>query len=550
MTPQLRDNIDARWAELPGYLSGHIALVAMALLIGILISIPIGIMASRDPRVKAPFLGAIGVVQTVPSLALLALMVPLLGGTIGFAPALVALTLYSMLPIVRNTITGLDSLDPTLIEAAKSVGMTEWQRLVRVELPLASPVILAGVRTATVWVVGTATLSTPVGAESLGNYIFAGLQTRNWVSVLFGCVSAATLAIALDQGIHWIDRALINRRPRTALVISGVVAGMLVVGMAINMVDLSHREFSSQGFAPAATTSASVGNQINLPLKGHKLTIGAKNFTEQYILANLLEFHLSERGARTNRLDNLGSTIVFDALVSGEVDLYVDYTGTIWATIMKRTESVDRLSMHIQVSDYLLREQSVSVVGRLGFENAYGFAMRRDRAEALGVSSILDLKGALTIASDPEFFARREWKDVKAAYGLEEIRTRSMDSTFMYQAVRDGQVDVITAYTTDGRIAAYDLTILDDPRKSLPPYDAILLASERACGIPGLVEEISVLINMIPPELMREANKRVDLDRQTPEKAAAFLWQSITSRAYAPEATGKTAQSPQSDLDR
>jgi osmoprotectant transport system permease protein len=175
---------------LPDYLTGHIQLTLVALLAATLLSIPLGIAASREPRLQSLVLGFAGVVQTIPSLALLAAMVPLLAmmnlPSIGFLPAIIGLTLYGLLPILRNTVTGLQEVDPAYKEAARGVGMTTWQQLRLVDLPLAMPVIVGGVRTATVWTVGIATLSTPVGATSLGNYIFGGLQTRDFAAVLLG----------------------------------------------------------------------------------------------------------------------------------------------------------------------------------------------------------------------------------------------------------------------------------------------------------------------------------------------------------------------------
>ena len=189
-------------ALLPEYLTAHLQLTLLALLCSTAVSLPAGVAVTRVAWLERPVLGAAAVIQTVPSLALLAVMVPLLAGlgvqSIGFLPAFIGLTLYGVLPILRNTVTGIAGVDPALTEAARAVGMTPWQQLRRVELPLAMPVIVAGLRTATVWTVGVATLSTPVGATSLGNYIFSGLQTRNYTSVLVGCAAAAVLALVLD----------------------------------------------------------------------------------------------------------------------------------------------------------------------------------------------------------------------------------------------------------------------------------------------------------------------------------------------------------------
>ena len=211
------DSLHELAARLPDYLGGHMLLSVSALAVGLAISVPTGILVSRRPRLAEVLLGAAGVMQTVPTLALLVLMVPILGGLIGFAPAFVALTLYSILPILANTVIGIRGVDPTLIEAARGLGMSDPQMLRHVQLPLAAPVIIAGIRTATVLVVGTATLATPVGGASLGNYIFSGLEMNDMTSTVFGCVFAAALAIGMDQLVRLLEIAARNRSRRLAL---------------------------------------------------------------------------------------------------------------------------------------------------------------------------------------------------------------------------------------------------------------------------------------------------------------------------------------------
>lgn len=336
-------NLAERFAELPDLLSAHVILSLAAILTGIAISVPLGILVAQRARTASIALSLASVIQTIPGLALLALMVPLLGGTIGFWPAFVALMLYSVLPILRNTIVGLQGIDPQVREAARGVGLTDRQRLWQIELPLALPVIVAGLRTATVWVVGAATLATPVGAPSLGNYIFAGLQTRNWVSVLFGCLFAAGLAILLDQMIRMLETAARDRRRGLAAVVGVALAVLALASIAPRFVDLG-----GAGAGPSAADTA------DADLAGAHIVVGAKAFTEQYILAELIERRLTAAGARVERRDNLGSTIAFDALASGEIDVYVDYTGTIWATVMDRPRPVERQRMLAEMTGLAL----------------------------------------------------------------------------------------------------------------------------------------------------------------------------------------------------
>ncbi len=502
-------------ALLPVYLTSHLQLSLAALILGVSFSLPVGVWVTRNPRFEPGLLGVASVLQTIPSLALLALMVPLLAAvgsllsglgvelrSIGFLPAVVALTLYSVLPILRNTVTGIGGVDPAFVEAARGVGMTDRQRLLRVELPLALPVIVAGVRTATIWVVGTATLATPVGATSLGNYIFSGLQTRNFTAVLVGSVAAASLAIALDGLVRLLEAGLV-RRSRAAVAAALGILGALCL-------------YAAGAFAASAVSS------LERPI-----SIGAKTFTEQYILSEILAQQIrAETGSHTRAVQSLGSTVAFDALRSGQIDVYVDYSGTIWATIMKRNDlPEDRADVLAGVAAFLEAEHGVRLVGALGFENTYALAMRRSDAEARGIATISQLatqSPQLEIGGDYEFFVRAEWRALKSTYGLRFRNQRAMDSALMYQAVARSEVDVISAYSTDGRIAAFELTLIADDRGVIPPYDAIVLASPTlAAERPAVVAALRALTGRIDELRMQTMNLAVDEEGRAPAAVAA-----------------------------
>jgi osmoprotectant transport system permease protein len=486
-------------ALLPGYLGGHLLLTLAALGTGIALALPLGMLVSRVRWLRGPALGVVSVVQTIPGLALLAFMVVALS-RIGFVPAYIALTLYSLLPILRNTATGLDEVEPSVVEAARGIGMTPGQVLTRVRLPLAMPVIVAGIRTATVWTVGIATLSTPVGYSSLGNYIFSGLQTRNNTAVLVGCVAAAALALLLDGIVRLLEVAASRRSAPLAV---AALASLAVVTVA--------------GFAPSWGQAA---------VSGRTVVVGAKNFTEQYILAALIEQRLEDAGFSVERLDNLGSTVAFEALASGEIDCYVDYSGTLWANEMGRTGNPGAEAVLSALGDYLETEHGIGMPGALGFENAYALAMRADDAEARGIATIDDLvpvAPSLSIGSDYEFFSRPEWKSVREAYGLDFAEQRSLDPSLMYLAVAEGQVDVITAFSTDGRIIAYDLRVLADPREALPPYDAVLLLSPGRSDDTAFRRALRPLLGAIDDETMRRANMLVDEEKVSTATAVAFI---------------------------
>jgi osmoprotectant transport system permease protein len=451
-------------------------------------------------------------------LALLAVMVPLLSGAglsgIGFLPAFLGLVLYSLLPILRNTVTGLAGVDTSVLEAADGVGMTPGQRLRMVELPLALPVILAGLRTATVWSVGMATLSTPVGAPSLGNYIFSGLQTRNYDAVLIGCIAAALLALGLDSLLRILAAGYTKRRP--ALVVTG---GVILVALCV---------FSLSGLAPA---------RAERPLR-----IGAKTFTEQYILAEVLARQIHRKtGAAAEVLASLGSTVAFDALVRDEIDAYVEYTGTIRSTLMHEAGAgAGRAAVLAEVGRWLNETHGLGVACSLGFENTYAFALRRALASELSVRRLSDLApkaAGLHAAGDYEFWSRSEWADVKRVYNFDFAERRVMDPSLLYAAVAGDQVDVITAYSSDGRIEANDLITLDDDRGAIPPYDAVVLVSRRLSeDRPDVVAALSALAGTIDVDRMRAMNAEVDRDGKSPAAVAERFLQG--GAADAPPAKG------------
>jgi glycine betaine/choline ABC-type transport system substrate-binding protein/ABC-type proline/glycine betaine transport system permease subunit len=513
---------DARFAEalarLPDYLGSHVLVSVTALALGLGVSLPLAIYAVRRPVWRGGILAVASVVQTIPGLALLALFYPLLlaisalterifgvgFSALGFLPAVLALALYSMLPVLRNTVTGLAAIDASLRDAARGLGATPARTLADIELPLAMPVIMAGIRTSAVWVIGTATLATPIGQTSLGNYIFAGLQTQNWIFVVFGCVAAAALALVVDQLLALVQHGLAQRRRMHLglglLGLLALIAASLVPGLA---------------GTPAA------------------YVIGAKPFTEQYVLAALLQQRLAASGLSSRVRPGLGSNVLFDALATNDVDLAVDYSGTLWVNRMHRSDVPPRATVLDELGGWLAQTSGIRLLGALGFENAYALAMPRAKAEALGVRSIADLARIapqLTIAGDYEFFARPEWRALQKAYDLQFRAQRTMQPDFMYRAAASGDVDVVSAYTSDGQIAQYDLAVLDDPKRVIPPYDAVLLLSPQHANDAKLIAALKPLIGAIDVGDMRAANLRAATTAATPTDVARRLDDTIRKR--------------------
>ena len=509
------ERVAAAWRALPERLAAHVALSGAALLLGVAISLPLALLAVRRPRLRWALVSAAGLIQTVPGLALVALFYPFLllvsSGlrslhlpgvpALGFLPAVLALTLYGLLPVLRNAVAGLVGVPAAMREAADGVGMTPRQRLVQVEAPLAAPVVMAGIRTAAVLIIGTAVLATTVGQPSLGDYIFSGLQTEDWVAVLFGCAAAAALAIATDQLLGLIEAGAARRDARRAgLGAAGLLAGALLA------------------LAPGAVRALSP--------RPAGYVVGAKNFSEQFILADVLSRRIAATGAPVSQRTGLGSAVVFRALAAGDLDAYVDYSGTLWTNVLHRRDTPPRAVLLPQLAAELKRRYGVTLLGPLGFENAYALTLQADRARALHVRTLADLAPHapdLVLGGDLEFAQRPEWAALRDAYGLRFKAMRAFTPTFMYRALDDGEADVISAFSSDGRLAGGKLLALTDPKGAAPGYDAVVLLAPKRAGDARLQAALRPLLGAINAAAMRAANAAVDLGGRTPEQAASAL---------------------------
>ncbi|QIG78366.1 ABC transporter permease/substrate-binding protein [Stakelama tenebrarum] len=501
--------MSAAWSRVPELLAQHLLLSFAALLVGLVVSLILIIWSARSATVARFALGFASLIQTIPSLALLALFYPILLWmrgivgeglpALGFLPSLLALSLYAILPILRNGVTGLANLDPAVREAADGVGMTPRQRLLMVEAPLVAPVLMAGIRTSAVWVIGAATLSTTVGQPSLGDLIFTGLQTQNWTLVLAGCIASALFALGVDALLGIAEHGI---RVRKRWMAFGSL-GVLLAGVLVALVPM-------------------------LPSEQKTVVIGAKGFAEQFILARVIGHHLEDAGYRVEYREGLGSAVVFGALKNNDIDVYVDYSGTVWTNYMHREDVPPRPEIVDGVSDWVASQHGVRMLGALGFENAYAFAMLGDDAARRGITRISDLRGIaqeMTLGTDLEFLERPEWAAVRRAYGLQFGDARPYNVTFMYRAIASGQADVITAFSSDGRISAQNLKVLEDDRGAIPGYDAILLVAPRRADDAKFTAALQPLLGAIPVDAMREANYMVDRedDKKSFEYAARWL---------------------------
>ena len=489
----------------------HLFLVGVSTGIAILIGAPLGIMLTRWPSLSKPVLGFANIMQTVPSLALFGFLIPLniylfhvriLGG-IGTRTAIVALVLYALLPIIRNTFTGISGVDPAIREAGRGMGMTNRQLLFQVEIPLSLGVIIAGVRVATVISVGTATIAAAIDAGGLGRYIFRGLRMNDNTLILAGAVPAALMALAADVALGYVEqlfntaaaRRLKRRRVVWAFLLLLLAGAWLVVAIY-----------------PAKTSGV--------------VAVGAKDFTEQIILGELLSQAIeSKSSVPIVRRFDLGGNLAHEALLAGEIDLYVEYTGTALTAILKERPVSDPKEVYRLVKEEYAGRFGLEWTEPLGFDNTFAILVRGEDGRRLRLKTISDAAPYAInwrAGFGQDFMSRPDgYAGFTQVYGLKFKAVREMDLSLTYRALVDHQVDLIAGNSTDGLIVRYGLLQLADDRHYFPPYDAVPVVREETLRKhPEVRDALRTLGGSISVEEMRRLNYEVDGEHRSAKDVA------------------------------
>ncbi|MFZ1701329.1 MAG: ABC transporter permease/substrate-binding protein [Pyrinomonadaceae bacterium] len=511
------DFLHSNWPELLALTREHIFLVGISTGAAIAFGVPLGIVLTRIKSLQTPILGFANIMQTVPSLALFGLLIPIpfIGG-IGARTAIIALALYALLPVIRNTVTGILGIDHKLIDAADAMGMTPWQRLKIVELPLAAPVILTGIRVAVVISVGVATVAAAVGAGGLGTYIFRGLRQNDSNLLVAGAMASALLALIADFALGQFERSYeIGQRRfalRRKLVASGILGAIAVV-VAFSFIPNSRSDMSnlaiSTDYLPAETKS---------------IIVGSKDFTESVILAEILAQMLEKSGIPATRQLELGGNLAHDGLLSGQVDVYPEYTGTAYTAILKHSPITDSQAVYEQTKREYNDKFKLLVGPPLGFSNDFALLVRGEVARSRNLKTISDV---VPIAKDwqagfgQDFMSRADgYAGFAKAYSFALAKQpREMDLALTYRALQSGELDIIAGNSTDGLIAALDLFQLEDDEKYFPPYQAVFIARKEIAN--NLHDVLGRLANAISTEEMRRMNYEVDGNKRTLAEVAA-----------------------------
>lgn len=480
--------------EIISALLEHIQISFIALFFALLIAIPLGIYLTRHRKAAEGMIGIISVIQTIPSLALLGILIPLVG--IGRVPAIIALVAYALLPIVRNTYTGIKEIDSSLIEAARAMGMNPRKRLIRIELPLAMPILMAGIRTAMVLIVGTATLAALIGAGGLGDLILLGIDRNNTNLILLGAIPAALLAILFDYILKKFEY-LSYKKVFITIGTVGLLALVIIMSPLFGQ-------------------------------KDHKIVIAGKLGSEPEILINMYKILIEEEtNLQVELKAGLGKTsFVFNALKSGSIDIYPEFTGTAISEFLKETaKSTDREEVYQQAKAGLLERFHMVMLKPMQYNNTYALAVPKEFADQNGLVTISDLKGIedkIHAGFTLEFSDREDgYLGIQSLYGLQFPNLVTMEPKLRYVAVESGEINLVDAYLTDSELRQYNLKVLEDDQYLFPPYQgAPLLNEETAQKHPEIVEALNKLAGKITDDEMREMNYQVNVEGQSPFEVA------------------------------
>ena len=478
----------------------HLTLVLKAMIVATGNGIPVGIIMSRYPKLANPILLVTNGVQTVPSLALFGFLitVPFIGG-IGKKPAIIALILYALLPIIKNTYIGITQIKKGMREAGKSLGLTPFKILFLIELPLALKVILGGVRIAAVICVGIATIAAAIGGGGLGVFIFRGLSTVDNTTILVGAVPSAIIALLVDWGLGWLETNLTQKESNNSN--NQQIITLILILLSIFI-------FTIFSF-------------VNQSQK--QVIIGSKNYTEQVILGEMIAQHIENSSdLKVTRRFNLGGTFIcHEAIKAEEIDGYVEYIGTAFTAILKRKPVNDTDLVYQEVKKFYNQEFKLEVMPSLGFENTYTLLVREETAKKYNLKTISDVTQYTpkwTAAFSYEFLAREDgYPGLSKTYNLKfSQQPNTMELGLMYRALAEKNVDLVAGFSTDGLISTLDLYMLKDDKNYFPTYEAVPVFNQKTLQQhPNLTSILQKLSGKVSSEDIQKLNYLVDHDRKS-----------------------------------
>ncbi|KUL97913.1 glycine/betaine ABC transporter substrate-binding protein [Fusobacterium nucleatum subsp. nucleatum] len=478
----------------------HILISLLAISIASVLGIILGIIISEYRKFSGLILGAVNILYTIPSIALLGFFITITG--VGNTTALIALIIYALLPIIRSTYTGIITINPLIIEASEGMGSTKLQQLFKVKIPLALPVLMSGIRNMVTMTIALAGIASFVGAGGLGVAIYRGITTNNSAMTFLGSLLIAILALVFDFILGLIEKRLTNhKRVKYKINPKLIILGLFIVIF---------------------------GAYFSLNSKKDKtINIATKPMTEGYILGQMLiELIEQDTDLKVNITNGVGggTSNIHPAIVKGEFDLYPEYTGTSWETVLKKENGYDESKFDELQKEYK-EKYNLEYVNLYGFNNTYGLAVNKDIAEKYNLKTYSDLakvSNNLIFGAEYDFFEREDgYKELQKVYNMNFKKQIDMDIGLKYQAMKDKKIDVMVIFTTDGQLAISDVVVLEDDKKMYPSYRAgTVIRSEILSEYPELKPVLEKLNDILDDKTMADLNYQVESEGKKPEDVA------------------------------
>lgn len=494
----------------------HLKISLFSIVISIILGVGIGIIIFYNKKIRSFILGITNGIYTIPSIAVLGLFIPLIG--IGFWNASITLIIYGLLPIIRSTYTGLENIDPKIIEISQGMGATEFQTFKKIRLPLAMPIIISGVRTLVIMTISLAGIASFIGAGGLGQAIYRGINTNNPVLIIIGSVSIAFLAIFLDCLLNIYEKKSFqklngNSASYKKTKISQDKKVLLLFGIAI---------FSVFIF----TFTKNTNNTKHDPNK--KITIATKPSAEQLILGEMLSLLIQENTDITIEKKfsiGGGTSNIHPAMLKGEVDIYPEYTGTSWLFVLKHEKPLDAKEMYKEIKKEYEEKYKLEWLGLLGFNNTFALSMKEETAVKYNIKTFSDLaklSKQFRFGAEFDFFEREDgYPGLKKLYGFDFKKLTELYINLKYKAIGGNEVDIINSFSTDSLIKKYKLITLKDDKNFFPAYDAGFVARKEILNkYPELIPLINKLNGLINDNTMIGLNYQVEVENQNPEDVA------------------------------
>ena len=485
-----------------GLILEHLQISLLAIGIAIIIGGLFGLFISEFQKAAKPTLGLVNFLYTIPSISMLGFLIPFSG--VGDATAVIALTVYALLPMLRNTHTGIANVDPAILEAAKGMGSTRMQILLKVRLPLAMPVIMSGIRSMVTMTIALAGIVSFIGAGGLGVAIYRGITTNNSAMTMTGSLLIAVLALVVDFLLGFLERRMKMRSAKakkTNRFMAAAAAVLICIALIITTVFRTRT--------------------------GETIHIATKPMTEQYVLGEMLKI-LIEQGTdldvELTQGVGGGTSNIQPAMESGEFDIYPEYTGTAWNMVLKNEELYTE-DLFGELQQEYEDNYSMEWLGMYGFNNTYGMVVRREIAEQYDLHTYSDLAAVadqLVFGAEYDFFEREDGYDALCdTYGLNFKETMDLDIGLKYQALEQEQIDVMVVFTTDGQLSAADVTVLEDDKQFYPSYlCGNVVRSEVMEEHPELNEVFEKVTGLITDSDMAKMNYEVETENKEPEDVA------------------------------